>query len=69
MQSTTNSERTETNAIPTSLFIPKSLHSRVKMVAAVKRVRMADIILEGIEMALQSRFLLSEEERRALLGA
>lgn len=69
MQSNNDSQATETVKIPTSILIPRSLHSRVKVAAGLKRVNMSELILEGIELALQSeRFRPSEDERRAFGG-
>jgi hypothetical protein len=68
MQVIVDSDKQET--VPTSFFLPKSLHSRVKTVAGLKRVTMADIFIKGIHMALESeRFQVSEEERRQLFAA
>ena len=67
MQIIEKSENTTTPVIPTSFFIPKTLHSRVKTIAGLKRVKMADIFIEGIRMALDSdRYRLSDEERQDL---
>jgi hypothetical protein len=64
MQIANDLRKMECSAVPTSFFIPTALHSRVKTVAGLKRVKMADIFIEGIQMALDSeRFRLSEEER------
>jgi hypothetical protein len=55
--------------VPTSLLLPRAVHSRVKLVAGIKHVRMADLIETGIQMALASeRFRLSEDDRRGIFG-
>lgn len=70
MQVLDNSEGREIAVVPTSLFIPKSLHSRVKTVAGLKRVRMADIFIEGVRMALEAdQFQVSDDERTQLFPA
>jgi hypothetical protein len=54
--------------VHTSLYLPRAVHDALRHAAFDERVKIHDIVMEGIEAALRRRGYLSTDRRKAGKG-